>query len=211
MNTAVRATIGAFGVINTIAAFEHGLGEALQGNTPPGGTFILSWPNAPFFQIHGGEPAMTLIPNLLVSGILSMLLSLAFLAFATWYSGRAYAGPVLILISILLLLVGGGFGPPILGLILGAALSAATLRKLPTQGARLSGWVRFLGRQWPWLLIAGLSAWLLVFPGLNVLDYALRITLPDALVYAVIFSALGQLLLAVFASLARDRVQQAKI
>lgn len=69
------------------------------------------------FRILAGEPAMTLIPNFLITGIPAVLVSLVFLAWVTRYIQREHGGPVLILISIVWLLVGGGFGPPLLGVI----------------------------------------------------------------------------------------------
>lgn len=68
-----------------------------------------------------GEPAMTIVPSILVTGILAILFSLIFLVWATMFVQRKNGGLVLILLSIVMLLVGGGFGPPILGIIIGAA------------------------------------------------------------------------------------------
>jgi hypothetical protein len=40
----------------------------LQGNSVPAGIMILSWPGSTFFAILGGEPALTVVPNLLGTG-----------------------------------------------------------------------------------------------------------------------------------------------
>ena len=207
MKSAAQLTISAFGVIAAIAGFEHGFGEILQGNRMPDGILILSWPDSPFFQIHSGEPAMTLIPNLLTSGILTVLVSLAFLLFVTTQIHKKLAGLIVILLSILWLLVGGGFGPPILGIILGIA----TFRQQTSErgGIHKVGAVRrFLGTAWPVLLAAGLIAWLMVFPGLNLLDYALQANVPDAVVYTVIASAFAFLFLSIWAGAVRDTIHR---
>ena len=58
-----------FGLLAAAAAAEHGLGEALQGSRAAAGPFIQSWPDAALFRIEGGEPALTLLPNLLAAMI----------------------------------------------------------------------------------------------------------------------------------------------
>jgi hypothetical protein len=121
MKNATKVTISTFGLFVGVAGLEHGIGETLQGNIPPSGIVIESWPGSAFFRIVAGEPAMTIIPNLLVSGLLTILVSLIFIAWAIMFVQRKHGGLVMILLSILLLLIGGGFGPPILGLILGVA------------------------------------------------------------------------------------------
>jgi hypothetical protein len=50
----------------------HGIGEVLQGSAAPNGIMIEAWP-AP--QVVVGEPAMTAVPNFLLTEYL--LLSLA--------------------------------------------------------------------------------------------------------------------------------------
>jgi hypothetical protein len=72
---------------------------------------ILSWPESDFFRSLSGEPAMTLVPNLLVTGILAALLSLALLLWAVLFVQRENGARVMILLSIALLLVGGGIFP----------------------------------------------------------------------------------------------------
>jgi hypothetical protein len=54
-----------------LAGIEHGVGEIVQGNRAPAGTMIESWPDSAPFEIVGGEPAMTIVPNLLLTGILA--------------------------------------------------------------------------------------------------------------------------------------------
>ncbi len=66
MKSATRAFASTFGAIMALAGIEHGIGEVLQGNTTPSGVMIQSWPNSAFFRSVAGEPAMTVIPNLLV-------------------------------------------------------------------------------------------------------------------------------------------------
>ena len=79
MKNATKVTISTFGVLAGVAGLEHGIGEILQGTIPPDGIVIESWPGSAFFRIVAGEPAMTIIPSLLVSGLLTILVSPIFI------------------------------------------------------------------------------------------------------------------------------------
>ena len=76
MRNATNVTVATFGALAGLAGLEHGIGETLQGNRAPDGIMIVSWPGSAFFRIVAGEPAMTIVPNLLVTGILAILVSL---------------------------------------------------------------------------------------------------------------------------------------
>jgi hypothetical protein len=58
---------------------EHGIGEVLEGYRSTDSVLILSWPNSAFFEIMAGEPAMTIVPNYFVTGLLAIFFSCAFL------------------------------------------------------------------------------------------------------------------------------------
>ena len=62
---------------------------------------------------------MTLIQNFLITGIFAILVSLVVVAWAAMFVQRKNGGLTLILLSILMLLVGGGFIPPLFGIIAG--------------------------------------------------------------------------------------------
>src|SRR5512135_2719586 len=169
MRSATQATVSTFGVIMGVAGIEHGIGEALQGNIAPSGIMFPSWPGSAFFRSVNGEPAMSIVPNLLVTGILAILVSLIFLVWAIKFVQRKHGGQVMMLLSIIMLLVGGGIFPPIIGLMIGAL---GTRINAPSTGSRTRfsvGLRPFLGKVWPWLFAICLSAWLLLFPGINIL------------------------------------------
>jgi hypothetical protein len=205
MNRATRLTVSAFGVLAAIAGIEHGVGEMLQGNRAPGSLVIESWPDSELFRILGGEPAMTVVPNLLITGMLAIVTSLVFLAWVTLFIEREHGGAMLILISIAMLLVGAGFGPPLLGIILG--ITATRIN------APLDWWrthltepaARLLGDLWPWSLSAGMAAWLLLFPGSLLIGRVIGTgTGAATLVTIIMFTAVGTLFLTILAGLARD-------
>jgi hypothetical protein len=206
MTNATRVTVGTFGILAGLAGIEHGIGEILQGNVAPDGVLILSWPDSAFFRILGGEPAMTLVPNLLVSGLLTIVLSLAFAGCGVLLAHPRHGSRMLLLLALAMLLVGAGFGPPLLGLIV--SLTAARIGE-PRAGKRvgpLAGTGHVLAGLWPWSYAAAIVAWLALMPGLSLLDYTVGATKPisDVVVYSVILSAFGFLILAIVTGLAHD-------
>jgi hypothetical protein len=203
MNHTTRTTIAVLGLIVGMAGLEHGIGEVLQGNAPPPAVVIRSWPDTPAFDILGGEPAMTLVPNLLASGVLSILVALALMAWVTLFIDSKHGALVLILLSLVLLLVGGGFGPPLLGLILGLA---ATRINAPLKGWHTyvpAGLRRLLAQAWPWLLGACLVAWLSMFPGTVLASYFFGVE-DEAVVYALALGMFSLLFLTIAAAFSRD-------
>jgi hypothetical protein len=203
MKNATRVFASTFGAFMALAGIEHGIGEALQGNSAPSGIMIQSWPDSPFFRFVSGEPAMTILPNLLVAGILTILVSLALLVWAILFVQRKNGGLVMILISLVLLLVGGGIFPPILLIITGIV---ATRIRSP-----LNWWTthlspaarRFLSNLWPWFYTACIIAWLGALLGPGLLGYFFGVNNP-ALIMMILFLALGFLLMTVFTGLAYD-------
>jgi hypothetical protein len=87
---------------------NHGFFEALQGNVPTGGLFISAIGEAQRMWPHGAEPAFTLIPNFLLTGIAAMIVGLALVAWSLGSVHRKSGPTVFLLLFILLVLVGGG-------------------------------------------------------------------------------------------------------
>jgi hypothetical protein len=203
MNSATRVTVAAFGAMAGLVGIEHGIGAVLQGTHAPGAVVFESWPDTPAFDILAGEPAMTLIPNFFASGVLAILSSLLFLVWATLFAQRKHGGLVLILLALTMLLVGSGFGPPLLGLIVGAV---ATRINAPLTWWRThlpADLRRLLAKLWPWSFGACLLTWLSMFPGTVLLAQFFGVNDPN-LVYFLILSAFGLLLLTIVAGFARD-------
>jgi hypothetical protein len=205
---ATRVLISTFGALVGLIGIEHGSGEVLQGNLVPSGIMILSWPGSAFFHILGGEPAMTVLPNLLITGILAILFSLAYLVWAILFIQRKHGGLILMLLSIAMLLFGGGVFPPVFGIILGAA---AMRINAPMNWWRLHlspGLRHFLEWMWPWSFAACVASWLGMFPGLAMLSYFFGVN-DTNLIFILLICMFGFLLLASMAALARDLQDQA--
>lgn len=125
-NQAVQTSRLAATGIGLIAGFigaEHGYYEILQCNQALKGVFFDAISGTslliPPTTQWTGWPAMTLIPNFLVTGIFAILISLVVMTWAVVFVQRKNGGFILILLSILMLLVGGGFIPPFFGIIAG--------------------------------------------------------------------------------------------
>ena len=129
MNNKTTIVTSVMGTIAGIAGFEHGVGEIMQGNVVPPGIFFESWPDSKLFANMAGEPAMSLIPNILISGMISIIVSGYLIYWSITKTDSKYYGYGYLGLSFLLLLVGGGFGPPLLGIILGS--TTIFLKKTP--------------------------------------------------------------------------------
>ena len=158
MRKATQAVAAWFGVAAGIAGLEHGYFEILQGNTQPEGLMIVSMgpPCVPEEIWNACEPAMTIIPNFLIAGILSGIIGLAILIWSAAFVQRKHGGLVLILLSVALLLFGGGIFPPLIGLIGGAA-GTQIHKPLTGKPGRVT---RFTAKLWPWPLVI-FMAWVL--------------------------------------------------
>jgi hypothetical protein len=183
MNRTTATLFSTLSILAGIMGIEHGIGEVLVGNRPTEGIFILSWPNSEFFEIMVGEPAMTIVPNYLVTGLLAILLSGTFLAVSTKFGLDRKAIVILFALLILMLLTGAGFGPPILGAI--AVLIALKINSpLKTWSKLPSRLHRILGMLWSWSFGLCLGGWLMLFPGaaliafLTGFDHALLMEIP---------------------------------
>lgn len=179
------------GTLAGIMGIEHGLGEVLVGNRPTEGVFILSWPDSAFFEIMSGEPAMTMLPNYLLTGLLAILFSCVFLVVLMMSSRDGKAIAILFVLLLLMLLFGAGFGPPILGILavlIGLKINSPldTWSKLPVKLHSV------LSKLWPWSFGLCLLGWLMLFPGAALIAYvtgiddALLMVIPILLAFALI-------------------------
>lgn len=179
------------GTLAGIMGIEHGLGEVLVGNRPTEGVFILSWPDSAFFEIMSGEPAMTMLPNYLLTVLLAILFSCVFLVVLMKSSRDGKAIAILFVLLLLMLLFGAGFGPPILGILavlIGLKINSPldTWSKLPVKLHSV------LSKLWPWSFGLCLLGWLMLFPGAALIAYvtgiddALLMVIPILLAFALI-------------------------
>lgn len=201
--SAARIVASIFGVLAGLGGIVHGIGETLQGNIAPDGIVINSWTQGPIATNMGGEPGMTIIPNLLVTGILTIIVSLALIIWSAALVHKKWGGLILLLLSIAMLLVGGGFGPPIIGILAGVAgfgiTSSFTFwrKRLPVSIRR------FFARLWPWVFSVCAANGMFLVIGSVILVYLFDLNNPDLFVYSFFFAVLS-LVLTILTGVAYD-------
>jgi hypothetical protein len=186
-----------------LAGVEHGIGEILQGNTAPKGIMFPSWPDSTFFGFVGGEPAVSIIPNMLITGGLSVAFSIVFILWALLCMRRKSGGLVLILLALIMLFVGGGIFPPILGMLIGWLGTKINTPSTWWQTHPSSSLRPSVGKMWPWVTGFCIFAWLCLFPGLNMLGYFFGVNDPS-LTIVLILIAIGSFGFTVFSGFAYD-------
>jgi len=161
MNEATRTNVATLGTILGISGICHGFFEGLQGPIPTSGFIISAIGDAQKMWPHGNEPAFTLIPNFLISGIAAMVVGFAIIVWSLGFVHKKFGPTIFLLLFILLLLVGGGIAQiiffPFIWLV-------STRINKPLIWWRKILPVKIhkpLGKPWLWCLIVGSA--LLVF------------------------------------------------
>lgn len=101
-------TIGVF--FGLFSGVNHGFFEILQGSKPTDGLVIHAIGEAQRFWPEGTEPAFTIIPNFMLTGILSIIVGLTIVIWSIWFLPTKYGRTVFLGLFILSFLVGGGMG-----------------------------------------------------------------------------------------------------
>ena len=202
-HSAARLVASVFGVLAGIGGMMHGPGEILQGNIVPSGKVSNSWTLEPLATNVGGEPAMTLIPSLLISGVLTMLVSSVVLVWAAAFVGKRRGGVILILLSLIMLLVGGGFAPPIIGIIAGSAgmginaQAPSWYKHLPSKFRNVSA------AAWPWFFGVCAINGVILIVGALIFGYIIGLNIPEVWVFCFLFSV-PLLILTILTGIAYD-------
>ena len=152
MRKATKTTAVWLGIVAGIAGLEHGYYEILQGNTMPENKMFfpsMGPPCVPEKIWNACEPAMSILPNFLITGILAVILGLLIIVWSIWFVQRKNGGVILILLSTALLLFGGGFFPPLIGIVGGVA---GTKINKPLTG-KPGNVTLFAAKLWPWPLV----------------------------------------------------------
>jgi hypothetical protein len=153
-NRATRIVPSTLGALVGLAGIDHGIFEILQGHVAPSNIMIAAIDPEQRFWVYGEETALTLIPSFLISGILSVILGIIVIVWGIGFVDRKYGAGILMLLSIGLFLVGGGFAPIFMALV--ASLTATRIYKpLKFWRAVLPvGIQKFLGKIWLMALVA---------------------------------------------------------
>ena len=210
-NRATRVTASTFGTLVGLAGIDHGIFEMLQGHIPPSSIMIAAIGPEQRFWLYGEETALTIIPSFLVSGILSIIFGIVVMVWAVFFIDKKYGAGILMLLSLALFLVGGGFAPIFMSLV--ASLTASRIDKpLKFWRAVLPVSLRkILGRIWKWVLIAFVI--IFVFSVVVVIfGWPMTFFFDDETAFRYLnilsFVMMGIMLLAVLSSFAYDLQQQ---
>jgi hypothetical protein len=162
MNRATRTIVGTIGVILGIAGLSHGFFEILQGDTPTNGLIIRAIGPAQQMWDYGTEEAFTIIPNFLVTGGATVIISLAIIVWSVGFVHKQYGATVFGLLFILLFLAGGGIAAQVM--FAPVTWAAATRINSPLDGWRKilpAGLRPALGAIWPFTLAIGSISFLI--------------------------------------------------
>jgi len=199
MKNPLRVTTAFLGLYAGLIAIQHGIFEILQGSRVPDGLMFnaIGPPCQPQAVWHACFPAMSLIPNLFITGIAAILVGLAMAVWAAAFVGLRRGGLALGALSVLALLVGGGFVPVWIGLL--AAVTASRLAAPASPGG--AGW-RVVSALWPWPL-ALMTLWL---PGSWLLGHFFSAAMLSAGGLLFLVFTLGLPVLAALAARAHQKI-----
>jgi hypothetical protein len=158
LRRAARQLALVFGIAAGGASIEHGYFETRWGNVRPDSIMIASMgpPCQPEQIWNACEPAMTILPNMFVTGLLAISIGILVLIWSVGFVHKKHGGLILIGLSILMLLFGGGIFPPLIGIIGGVV---GTRINAPVKKLQVSRSGRLLAKLWPWPL-AAFGVWL---------------------------------------------------
>ncbi len=125
IGTAIPILIGIYAVY---LGSMHGYYELLNGQKNPGSFFFDATSGnslAADFPGWPGWPAMSIIPDLWITGVVVFAIDGVFLFWLLVFLKHKKWGMILVCLSLLLCLFGGGFKPPFYGILAGAIGIAA--------------------------------------------------------------------------------------
>jgi len=127
---ATRLVVSSLGSLGGLISIEHGIFETLQGNTPTSGLIINAIAPGHWYWEEGGELAMTIIPNFLITGIVAIIIGIAVIIWSIKFVQKKYGALGLFTLTVLTLLFGGGIAFIIIGIII--SITAIQINKSHT-------------------------------------------------------------------------------
>ncbi len=124
---ATKINVSTIGVVGGFISMEHGFFEVLQGNIATNGIVIDAIAPGQGYWEEGGEMALTLIPNFLVTGIIAIIIGILVIIWSLKFVDRKYGALGLLILQITQLLFGGGIAFFMLGVLI--SVVAITINK----------------------------------------------------------------------------------
>jgi hypothetical protein len=147
--------VSTLGVLFAISGITHGFFEVLQGNKPINGLFIEAIGESHRMWIHGGEGAITVIPNFMVTGIVAIIISLMIIVWSVKYVHLRHGPTVFLILYILLFLTGGGVGQILFFMLTWAAATRINKSLNWWQNILKKDTIHKFALLWPWTLAIG--------------------------------------------------------
>lgn len=154
-----RIYVITIGILTALIGIFHGIFEVMQGNKSTGGLVL------------GNIGAITIIPNYLFTGIIAIIVGIAVILWTACYIHKKHGAAILLCLSILLVLAGGGIAL-IAGIVVTWAVSSRINKPVnwlkihlsENSRMRLSGlWLPILITGFIFLF-AGIGIWLVWLP-----------------------------------------------
>ncbi|MGD9395403.1 MAG: hypothetical protein PVJ05_03150 [Candidatus Thorarchaeota archaeon] len=136
---------------------EHGFFEFLQGDVATEGFLIDAiGPNQEFWP-GAMEPAFSIVPNYMITGILAMIAGMLVIIWGVRYIESSHGATILWIFEMFQLLVGGGSAPLVVGTI-GCVAASRINKPLSWWRSHLSPRsVEILKKGWPIMFVAYLA------------------------------------------------------
>jgi len=156
---ATRIVVVAFAMLCGLTGIIAGYFEILQGNVAPDGLIISTigpdhsmWTTYSIYELMEPYSALTIIPNFLLTGIASIIVSCLVIIWAVGFIHKKYGVIIFLFLSILQLLVGGAF---VMDLAIITGFTATRINKpLRWWRSHLSDKMkRLFAIIWPWSLM----------------------------------------------------------
>ena len=104
----IRILVSMLGIFLSIAGIIHGYYEVLQGNKGTNGVLIQAIGKDYQNWMYGGEEAITLIPNFLITGLVTISISIILLIWTLFFINKNYGSSIFLVLNVLSFLTGGG-------------------------------------------------------------------------------------------------------
>lgn len=186
-NRACAGITSVLGVALAVSSFLHGFYEFMQGNNATEGLIIQAIGPEQRHWVHGTEEAFTIIPNFLITGMVTMLLSILTAIWSAKFIHSKYGSRFFLMIFIALTFLGGGIAHVVFFLPVWG-YSTRIMKELKFWRKIFKTGVTF-GKKWPVAATVTVTTFLIALL-VSVFGYVPSIKDPDTKLY-ICWSILG--------------------